>query len=113
VLDATWLRDVQNVEHTKFQNRKVVVRDQGGLAPGEHARVVFNYIEVSNLSANRVFGSPIRRIMTKSVKESIKESEAWHPLIGKWHQSFIWCWLVFNCLNKRLRCFISLPFGER
>jgi hypothetical protein len=31
VLDATWLRDVQNVEHTKFQNRKVVVRDQGGL----------------------------------------------------------------------------------
>jgi hypothetical protein len=31
VLDATWLRDVQNIEHTKFQNRKVVVRDQGGL----------------------------------------------------------------------------------
>jgi hypothetical protein len=34
VLDATWLRDFQNIEHTKFQNRKVVVRDQGGLLVG-------------------------------------------------------------------------------
>jgi hypothetical protein len=31
VLDATWLRDVQDIEHTKFQKRKVVVRDQGRL----------------------------------------------------------------------------------
>jgi hypothetical protein len=31
VLDMTWLGDVQDVGHTKFQNRKVVVRDQRGL----------------------------------------------------------------------------------
>jgi hypothetical protein len=32
VLDTTWLRDVQDVRHTKFQKRKVVVRDQGRLS---------------------------------------------------------------------------------